>query len=333
MSIPNFMTRPLALDDAEKVVELLNAVSSDMSINRSYHANFFRAEWGEPDFDITQSTYGVFSNDEELVAYALIWDTHDNPVHPIIEWAVHPDYLDHDLGAQLLQWAEKTCQRIIALCPPDARLSLHTTVLKGYAPVENTLAQEGYIAIRAKYDMRIDMESRPEPAAIADIFIVRTYKDEKDLPDFVRAFQDSFSDHFGYVERDFDKVVEEFRHWFSTDVIDPALVFFAIDKASGEIVGYVLGLNEFHDPSMGYIDLMGVRRNYRRRGLARNLLQHAFREYWDQGKKSVTLEVDGESLTNAVTFYEKSGMTIEYEYLRYEKLMREGRELAKVSVE
>lgn len=291
MSIPNFTTRPLNLDDAQKVVDLLNVVSGDMGINRSYHAKFFLAEWQEPDFEITQSTHGIFTDDEQLVGYALIWDTHDNPVHPVIEWAVHPEYIVHDLGSQLLQQVEKTCQRIIDHCPPDARLSIHTTVLKGYPPTENTLAQEGYVAIRAKYDMRIDMETKPEPTGIADDFLVRTYQGEEDLPDFVRAFQDSFSDHFGYVERDFDKVVEEFRHWFSTDVIDPELVFFVIDKKSGEIVAYVLGLNEFHDPSVGYVDLIGTRRNYRRRGLARNLLQQVFRAYWDGGKKSVRKSV------------------------------------------
>lgn len=45
MSTQNFTTRPLILDDAQKVVELLNVVSVDMGINRSYHVNFFRAEW------------------------------------------------------------------------------------------------------------------------------------------------------------------------------------------------------------------------------------------------------------------------------------------------
>jgi mycothiol synthase len=330
----NFTTRPLTLEDAQIFVDTLKVISADTGTNRSYQPDFIQAQWQEPNFDITKSSNGIFTDDGQLAGYVVIWDTKEQPVRPWIEWGVHPDFLDYDLSTQLLQWADKTSQRIIDRCPPDARLSLHSSIVKGYTPMEKALAQAGYIAIRSEYEMRIDMEIQPTAPNPPDGFTVRTYNDDEDLHALVHAFRDSFSDHFGHVEQPLEKHLEEFRHWFATDEIDPTLIFLAIDEKSDEVAGYVLGMKGGNgDSSAGYIDLVGVRRAYRRRGLAQTLLQHSFNEFWNRDQKSVTLEVDGSSLTNAVTLYERVGMVIKFQYVRYEKLMRDGQELAKVSAD
>lgn len=330
----NFTTRPLTLDDAQKFVETINAISADTGTNRSYPADFIQTQWQEPKFDITQSSYGIFASNSQLAGYVVIWDADEIPVRPWVEWGVHPEYLDHNFSTQLLQWADITSQRIIDRCPPDARLSLHTSVVKGYTPMESALTQTGYIAIRSEYDMRIDMKTQPTAPNPPDGFKIRTYNDGEDLEALVRAHQDAFSDHFGNIEESFEKEFEEFRRWFATDnLTDSTLIFVAISEATNEIAGYVVGLKEEHgDPSVGYIEYVGVRRAYRRRGLAQTLLQHSFHEFWNRDKKSVTLEVDGESLTNAVGLYARVGMVIKFQYVLYEKLIRDGQELAKVSL-
>lgn len=328
-----FITRPLSLDDAQKFVDIANAIASDAGENHTYHADFILAEWQEPNFDILKSSYGILTDEHMLVGYVILWDTHDIPVHPRVEWGVHPDYWEHNLSPQLLDWADKTSRRIIDRCPPDVRLSLHTSVLNGCAPMERVIKQTGYTPIRLSYTMRIDMETPPNLPNPPNDFIIRTYKNTEGLPAFVSAFQDSFSDHFGYVPRSFDKVLEEFEHWFATDAIDPELVFFAIDAKSGEIAGYVLGMKEEGNTAKGYIDLVGVRPQYRRRGLAQALLLNTLHAYWNRGTTCVTLDVDGKSLTNAVILYERVGMVIESQYTRYEKVIRDGIELATVQVE
>ena len=86
-------------------------------------------------------------------------------------------------------------------------------------------------------------------------------------------------------------------------------------------------------PGTGYIDTVGVRRAYRRRGLAQAMLIHSFAEYWDRDMSTVGLEVDGRSLTNAVALYEKVGMHVHQSLMSFEKVLREGVELAKDSME
>jgi mycothiol synthase len=333
----NYTTRSLTLDDAQKFVETNKVISADLGTNRSYQADYIQAQWEEPGFDITQSSYGIFTENGELVGFVVIWDNIETPVRPWIEWGVHPDYLNYDLSKQLLEWADQTTQRIIDRCPPNARLSLQTMAVKDYKPTEDRLTQAGYIPIRSSYDLQIDMETPPTPPNLPDGFKLRSYNanNDEDLLAYVYAFRDSFSDHFGYVDESFEKDLKEFRHWFNTDpLFDPNVFLLAIDKNSGEIAGFVLGMKQEHgNPDVGWVEFVGVRRAYRRCGLARTLLLHVFNAFWNQSKKSVTLQVDGESLTNALSLYEKIGMTVKFQYVRYEKLIRDGEELAKVSAE
>jgi ribosomal protein S18 acetylase RimI-like enzyme len=58
------------------------------------------------------------------------------------------------------------------------------------------------------------------------------------------------------------------------------------------------------------VNVLGVRRPWRRRGLALALLLHSFHELEARGMDRVALGVDAESLTGAVRLYEKAGMRV-----------------------
>ena len=87
------------------------------------------------------------------------------------------------------------------------------------------------------------------------------------------------------------------------------------------------------DPDMGWVDVLGVRRPWRRRGLALALLHHTFGEFYQRGKRKVGLGVDAQSLTGATRLYEKAGMHVQRQYATYEKELRPGEELSTQSVE
>ena len=279
MQTKTFTARPLTLDDAQQFVNTSKLISADAGTNRTYQADFIQSQWQEPNFDLAQSSQGIFAENGDLAGFCVIWDTSETPVRPWIEWGVHPDYLEHNLSAQLLQWADKVSQRIIDRCPPHARLSLHSGAIKGHTPVEDGLTQAGYTAIRSGYDMRIDMTSPPTVPNPPEGFKIRTYNHDEDFHAFVQTFRDTFADHYGYVEEPFEKDVKEFEHWFTTDkLFDPTLISLAIDEKTNKIAGYVMGMKEEHgDPTVGYIELVGVSPTYRRRGLAKVLLLHTFK--------------------------------------------------------
>ena len=75
------------------------------------------------------------------------------------------------------------------------------------------------------------------------------------------------------------------------------------------------------DPQFGWIQVLGVRPRWRKRGLGTALLRHSFRDFRDRGATRVGLGVDGESTTGAVRLYESVGMREVRRSDTYEKVL------------
>jgi ribosomal protein S18 acetylase RimI-like enzyme len=119
------------------------------------------------------------------------------------------------------------------------------------------------------------------------------------------ADEEAFEDHWGSVHTS----LEEWRHFMTAAHYDPALWFVVWD--GDEIAGISLcNAGWTGDPGLGWVNVLGVRRPWRRRGLALALLLHSFHELEARGMDRVALGVDAESLTGAVRLYEKAGMRV-----------------------
>ena len=96
-----------------------------------------------------------------------------------------------------------------------------------------------------------------------------------------------------------------------------------------EIAGFCLCRKEaYEDPDMGYVNILGVRRPWRRRGLGMALLQHAFAEFYRRGQQRAGLGVDAGSLTGATRLYERAGMHVARQFDTYEKMLRPGEDIS-----
>ncbi|RIS92722.1 GNAT family N-acetyltransferase, partial [Mycobacteroides abscessus] len=62
--------------------------------------------------------------------------------------------------------------------------------------------------------------------------------------------------------------------------------------------------------SFGFVDLLGVRRDWRGRKLAQALLTHAMRAYRNEGLQRAVLDVDADSPTGAVALYAGLGFSV-----------------------
>jgi mycothiol synthase len=78
----------------------------------------------------------------------------------------------------------------------------------------------------------------------------------------------------------------------------------------------------------GWIENVGVRRPWRRRGMALALLLHAFGALYARGVTHIGLSVDAESPTGAPRIYERAGMELDQSYRLYELELRPGFEIA-----
>ena len=335
MTIAGFTTRPLALSDADAYADTVNAVWRSIGASGRMQAEFARLEWQEPRFELSSSSIGCFDADERLAAYAILWATAEQPVRPHVDWGIHPAHRSEDLAETLLAWGHEQALGVMARCPDHARVSLASGVVEEDAFAIAAMQRAGYAQMRAFYDMELEMSQAPQPCAYPPGFVARAYQHDRDLPLLVEVVRDAFSDHFGYIEEPFDKDLELFRHWLDKDPhFDPALLQLPVDEQSGEAAGCLIGLRQdSQDAEAGYVDTVGVRRKYRRRGLASAMLRRSFAMFWQRGQRKVHLDVDGASLTNAVALYERVGMQVYRRHVVYEKLLRDGVELANVSLD
>ncbi len=154
-----------------------------------------------------------------------------------------------------------------------------------------------------------------------------------DLHDDVRVVQTPEGEMVGYMEVWSPKPHVRPYFWgrthpsYAGQGIGGYLLAWAEERA-GEIAAMNLCNPQItEDPEMGWVGTLGVRRRWRRRGLAQALLRHAFGEFYRRGTRKVGLAVDAQSLTGATRLYEKVGMHVTRTYTDYEKELRSGEDL------
>ena len=72
---------------------------------------------------------------------------------------------------------------------------------------------------------------------------------------------------------------------------------------------------------MGFVGAIGVLRPWRRLGLGRALLLHAFVELYRRGERRIGLGVDAENATGATRLYESVGMRVAWQADTYERTL------------
>ena len=144
---------------------------------------------------------------------------------------------------------------------------------------------------------------------------------EPGLSERVRqAHNDAFRDHWGSEPRD----EESWAQTVNDPLARPDLSGVVLDRATGTVAGYQLAS---YDPgaaisrgfSEGYTDLLGVRRDYRGRGIARALLADAMHRFASAGLDMASLDVDSENPTGALALYVKMGYSAVNQSMAWDK--------------
>ena len=96
--------------------------------------------------------------------------------------------------------------------------------------------------------------------------------------------------------------------------------------AGDELVGALIG--KVPPGGGGWIQDVGVLPEWRRRGIARALLERSFAAFYERGLPSVALGVDTANATGATKVYEQAGMSIIRGFSIWEKMLRDGAVIA-----
>lgn len=323
-----YIIRPAEMKDLEKTVDLFDICSLHMIGKKETSLSDVRNEWLLPEFDLETATRIVLNPKGKVIGYIEVWDIDQTPVKVWVWGRVHPDYEGRGIGTYLMDWAEERARQALDKVPNDLQVTMLSGSFSTYKPAHKLFRDRGMETIRHFYTMATDLESLPVEPQLPDGLQVRRMKGEEELGDVIWAIRDAFQDHWGYVEQPFE---EEYRQWLHRirhdEQFDPSLWFLAID--GDEIAGLSLCKETSNeDPNMGWVNVLGVRRPWRKRGLGLALLQHSFREFYSRGKTRAGLGVDASSLTGATRLYEKAGMKPIRQFTVSQKVLRPGRDIA-----
>ena len=299
------------------------------------------AEYGVPDVDerMLREAYQlpgfqadrdgriVFDPAGKPVATVEVYDT--DHIEPYVFFRVHPDAATTRVPDAVLGWAAERGKLVVEQAEPGIRVALHSEASGVNDEMIAALERNGWHHERTNWTMEIDLTASelPEPAW-PDGITVRTADLDRDARAIHQTENDTFSDHYGFLARPFDEWLHFRTRFFKPE---PDLWFLAM--AGGEIAGMALcSSSRAGQPDLGWVSTLGVRRQWRRRGLALAILHHSFRELAARGCSRAGLGVDSQNLTGATRLYEKAGMHVSRETREYELVLREGRDLRTTSI-
>jgi mycothiol synthase len=328
-SLPDgFTARSATLEDAQLVADLWNGRSEAVRGDRPSTPERVLQRWNHPKFDLATDSRLVFAPDGKLIGYAHIRDVKDPPVDVFSRSIVHPEHDDSTwLRDDLFDWIEREARRVIDRAPADARIALISGAPDEDRVEQHELERRDFKHERTFHWMVVDFAdaslTAPDwPEGIE----VRTLVPGVDDEALVAANRDAFSEHYGYLEQPFEAELAELRHWMAEDDFEADLWFLACEGT--EVVGFCCCYAEAPgDAERGLIDVFGVRPAWRRRGIGRALLLHAFGEFSRRGTPGAVLTVDTENRTGALALYERAGMHADHSHYTYVKELRAGRNL------
>jgi mycothiol synthase len=301
--------RPLADGDAARVVELYNRASRAMYGADDTSEAEFQVWLRDPSVDPPRDIR-VAERGGEIVGYADVYDQNRTHTRYWFDVRVDPERADAELARALVAWLETRTEG-----ERERGAFLRGFVPERAALVKAALEKAGYEPIRHSYRMTIDLPSEVPAPELPEGLRIRPVEPGEERAVY-EVHEECFADHWEHVREPY----EDWAHWtVAREDFDPSLWYVLTD--GDEIAAYALCRQHDAEPDMGWVEMLGTRARWRRRGLAKALLHHAFRAFEDRGYARAGLGVDAESLTGANRLYERVGMRVGRRFDVYEKAL------------
>ena len=321
----SFVVRSATLDDAEVIVNLINACSMEEGREERDTEQNIRAMMMMPGLNLETDTLLAIDQRDRLVGCALVQDDPPNTLLSAMA-EVHPQNRGKGVGTALCRWIEDRARQAIPRLPTDTRVAVLQKRVSTDKASQDLLLSQGYQVVRHNFQMVIEMDQPPSQPTEPEGILIRPFIREEEDRALVKAILEAFQDNWGFEERPFELEYERWMYILDSDEDPEAARYWFVAVDGSEIAGYVLSkLQMSQGPEDAWIYVVGVRPAWRRRGIALALLQHSFRELYQHGKRRVRLEVDTQNPTGATRLYEKAGMHVESRYDFFEKELRAGK--------
>jgi mycothiol synthase len=283
--------RALTEDVVDAVVAIVNECELFDTGHRMWERADLLSDSSTDGFDRERDWVGIFDGDR-VVGWAIL--VHRRSVSA----DVRPDARGRGIGTWLRAWSESRGREI-------GTDRVGQTIDDRLTDVTKLLTRAGYTPRHTSWILVMEHEEPPADGAPPDGIEIRPIRGADEGPTF-EMFERAFSEFE-------DRQPSTAATWRAMTVgregFDPDDLIVATD---GErVVGgaFLLDSDEI------WVDKLAVDRGYRHRGIARALLQTAFRRSFARGYTHTRLSTD--SRTGALGLYERLGMRVQRSFTNY----------------
>ncbi|MEE9512990.1 MAG: GNAT family N-acetyltransferase [Anaerolineales bacterium] len=226
------------------------------------------------------ASIGAFKKDGQLVACAAAHPTHTpEEFRTTIMGQVHPAYRRRGFGTFLLRWSIAEASRLLAACPPDRPHVLQLTT-------ETLTEAAAYLFEQHRFTQQFaeDVMRRDLPDPLPDVLLPSGIRFATWAPalagQFFAVYQAAFQERPGYP----DWSQEKWLAWVATD--DDFLSELSLLASHDDIpVGFIICADR-------WIVQMGVRPEWRERGIGSALVIEVLKRFQAAGGDHVLLDVN-----------------------------------------
>ena len=296
---PGHVLRAPAPDDLAAVHAVLAAAEIVHAGRPQTMAAEVARDWDLPGFDLARDAWLVEDGGAVVAAAWLIAEP------GAAEVAVHPESCGRGVGTALREAVEARAVEVIT------RDALKQHVWGTNDAARELLGAAGYSFAHRYTTMHIDLDGPVPAAAVPEGIVLREF--EPGLDD--RAIYDI--DNAAFADSP-DFQAQAFGFWQAEHVEVATLQPGTSPVAwhGNQPVGFAF--NHLRDGALGYVEILAVRADRRRRGIARALLLRSFAALAAAGAQAVELRVVGSNDAGR-RLYESAGMRPDGIVDRYEK--------------
>ena len=261
-----------------------------------------------PNMDPSRDVFLAEEDGRVVGVVAASWAIRDGRVALNTDGAVHPSHRRRGIGTALLRRAQEHLANATAAVEPERERRFDAWVGEVQGGAVALLERNGYAIDRYGFEMaRSGLDALDGSAAplVPDGIEIRAGS-LPELRQTLVAEDEAFRDHPGH------------RDWTDADTegvlanpcFDPTLwrVAWAGDEVAGAVENWVYpDENEALGLRRGWLERVSVRRPWRKRGLARALIEASFAALGERGLTHAMLGVDAKNPSGALRLYESMG--------------------------
>ena len=294
-------TRPANQEDAQAIAAMnVEYELATMGISESVPEDVLEY-WHDENADVANDTLVITTEDGKFVGYTAVTATRRG-IMLDANMGVALAYRESSVASYLLQFAEERAYALLSSHPETPRLFYAWSFMP---EITQLLEQHGFTVESSDYRMRILLETPPPQPQTLEGITIRRYVPGKEERAVYDVIAEAFPDIDGEPYRPYDDWYE--NNFVKSSSFEPSMLYVA--EADGQIVGAIT-CRIWVDAGNGHIRQVAMRRAWRRRGIALNLLYTAFGEYYRRGVREVILDVDSTNTTGAQELYKRAGMYV-----------------------